>query len=281
MITRPLLALATLIAIALPSRGGRRIAVGRGLSLRGASDRGASARPAPVALRLAPGPAAGRSPPRRLGPQRPERGAAARRARRGGPVRSPHAAVHRRGRLERPPRAARQGRALAPDALRRRRHVQAAGGQGHRLRRGRLCPAEPRGLAPGGRPRLRAGGVAGRGLRPGARGAGGAGLPGAQGLDQRLRERRRVPLGRQAARAPGDRAGVAARPGRPRALGRAATGPRAPARVTVRSVRQRGPQPGAAPHHPRPDRDQRAARAAGLADLRVDLCHRRLGADLG
>ena len=33
--------------------------------------------------------------------------------------------------------------------------------------------------------------------------------------------------------------------------------------------RQRGPQPGAAPHHPRPDRDHRAGLAARLADLRA------------
>ena len=61
IITRPLLALATLIALALPSVG-RRIAVARGPSLE--EPRGAPPRPASVALRLTPGPAAGGSPAR-------------------------------------------------------------------------------------------------------------------------------------------------------------------------------------------------------------------------
>ena len=43
----------------------------------------------------------------------------------------------------------------------------------------------------------------------------------------------------------------------------AAAGPPAPAPVAVRPGRQRGPQPGAAPHHPRPDRDHRAGRRRG------------------
>src|SRR5258705_6433920 len=132
----------------------------------------------------------------------------------------------------------------------------------------------PPGLAasrPGG------GGVAGRRLRPGPRRAGGTGRPGPQGLGQRLRGRRRVPLGRQAVRAPGERAAVAAGPGGHRALDRAAAGPRAPAPVAVRPVRQRGSQPGAAPHHADPDRGLRGGHAAGLADLRADLRQWRFG----
>ena len=136
--------------------------------------------------------------------------------------------------------------------------------------------------ATGRGPGLRARHRAGRRLRPRARRPGGAGIARLQGGARwsRARGGRGVPLGGQAAGAGGHRSRLPEGSGGYRGL--AGPAPRAAAAqaLAVRSLRQRGPGPRAAPDHQDPDLGERADRPARLADLRAHLRHRGLRAHL-